>query len=93
MDSNIANMMDCPVCLDTMDDPVSLNCGHSFCHTCISNLVRDKAVKCPMCNTVQKLPNGLASLNINFGMRDMINGMKAMQAQMGQMNLGGSSQL
>ena len=62
--------MECPVHLDIMDDPVSLNCGHSFCHTCISNLVRDKAVKCPMCNTVQKLPNGLASLNINFGMRD-----------------------
>ncbi|XP_045423023.1 E3 ubiquitin-protein ligase TRIM58-like isoform X1 [Lemur catta] len=28
----------CPVCLDFLQDPVSVDCGHSFCRGCVSEL-------------------------------------------------------
>ncbi|XP_004697292.2 E3 ubiquitin-protein ligase TRIM58 [Echinops telfairi] len=45
----------CPVCLDFLKDPVSVNCGHSFCFKCISEFCEksDSAqggiYACPQC--------------------------------------------
>ncbi|XP_062950743.1 E3 ubiquitin-protein ligase TRIM58-like [Cynocephalus volans] len=36
----------CPVCLDFLQDPVSVDCGHSFCRRCISEL-------CDECDSAQ----------------------------------------
>nr|KAF6482509.1 tripartite motif containing 58 [Molossus molossus] len=45
----------CPVCLDFLQDPVSVDCGHSFCLRCISEFC-DKSDReqgglfaCPQC--------------------------------------------
>ncbi|XP_072997154.1 probable E3 ubiquitin-protein ligase BAH1-like 1 [Typha latifolia] len=49
----------CPICLDTVFDPVSLTCGHIFCYTCCCtaasvtivdglNSAHSRA-KCPLC--------------------------------------------
>ncbi|XP_032903264.1 nuclear factor 7, brain-like [Amblyraja radiata] len=40
----------CPVCLDIFTDPVSLQCGHNFCRSCITLCwERDGRNSCPEC--------------------------------------------
>ncbi|XP_008587126.1 PREDICTED: E3 ubiquitin-protein ligase TRIM21 [Galeopterus variegatus] len=39
----------CPVCLDPMVEPVSIECGHSFCRECISQVGKDGGKNCPVC--------------------------------------------
>ncbi|XP_039415702.1 E3 ubiquitin-protein ligase Midline-1-like isoform X7 [Corvus cornix cornix] len=44
----------CPICLGLYRDPVSLNCGHSFCRQCIKNMLGAQQhsqgpYTCPMC--------------------------------------------
>ncbi|KAM7146134.1 zinc finger protein RFP-like [Macrochelys suwanniensis] len=47
----------CPVCLEYFTEPVSLECGHNFCRTCIAQCWQgsDTATSCPQCReTVQQ---------------------------------------
>ena len=41
--------LECAICMDIFDDPISLSCGHTFCRTCLCDM-REK--KCPLCNKV-----------------------------------------
>ncbi|XP_067874508.1 zinc-binding protein A33-like [Heterodontus francisci] len=40
----------CPICLDVFSDPVSLECGHNFCRSCITRCWENKGTNpCPEC--------------------------------------------
>ncbi|XP_029787260.1 tripartite motif-containing protein 60-like [Suricata suricatta] len=41
----------CPICLDYLKDPVTINCGHNFCLSCISESWKDLRdnFPCPFC--------------------------------------------
>ncbi|XP_072115479.1 zinc-binding protein A33-like isoform X2 [Mobula birostris] len=43
----------CPICLDFFTDPVSLECGHNFCRSCITQCRESAKINtCPECREV-----------------------------------------
>ncbi|XP_040843458.1 E3 ubiquitin-protein ligase TRIM31-like [Ochotona curzoniae] len=46
----------CPICLDILQDPVTIGCGHNFCHVCITKHMdaSREFFKCPLCNSSMK---------------------------------------
>ncbi|XP_037382301.1 tripartite motif-containing protein 75 [Talpa occidentalis] len=54
MEAALAQFMaaaDCPLCLDILNDPVTIDCGHNFCHSCICHSWRElrDTFPCPTC--------------------------------------------
>lgn len=45
----------CPICMTFLKEPVSIDCGHSFCHNCLSGLwevpgeSQNWGYSCPLC--------------------------------------------
>lgn len=57
------NSLECPVCLNSFTSlrrPKSLTCGHSICADCLSDIVKQKSVQCPLCMEAIKNPDSLA---------------------------------
>ncbi|XP_062903883.1 uncharacterized protein LOC134346443 [Mobula hypostoma] len=49
----LTEALKCSICHDLFADPVSLECGHNFCHTCVTESWRNKEIKsCPECGEV-----------------------------------------
>nr|XP_021508849.1 tripartite motif-containing protein 12A-like [Meriones unguiculatus] len=51
---NLKEEVTCPICLDLMVEPVSADCGHSFCRACItlnyeSSKSKEEEFICPVC--------------------------------------------
>jgi tetratricopeptide (TPR) repeat protein len=43
---------ECTICLDVIDDPLTMPCGHRFCRTCITSMRKHcvaEAALCPLC--------------------------------------------
>ncbi|KAK2116438.1 Tripartite motif-containing protein 75, partial [Saguinus oedipus] len=42
----------CSICLDVLSDPITIECGHNFCRSCIQQSWRDlwKFFLCPVCH-------------------------------------------
>ncbi|XP_038671483.1 zinc-binding protein A33-like [Scyliorhinus canicula] len=56
----------CPICLDFFTDPVTLDCGHNFCHSCISQCWKKEEVNsCPECR--EEFPEINLTVNRAFG--------------------------
>ena len=62
--ANLKKEAECPLCLDTVNNPKTLPCIHSFCLECLdkhANFVRRQlqaTIKCPVCQTSFQIPEG-----------------------------------
>lgn len=51
----VVEEMTCPICMTFLREPVSIDCGHSFCHSCLSGLwevpgeSQNWSYTCPLC--------------------------------------------
>nr|XP_031362927.1 breast cancer type 1 susceptibility protein [Lonchura striata domestica] len=46
--------LECPICLDVVQEPVSTKCDHTFCRFCMFKLINKKkkgVIECPLCKT------------------------------------------
>ncbi|CAK6449104.1 unnamed protein product [Pipistrellus nathusii] len=50
---NIKEEVTCPICLELLTEPMSLDCGHTFCQVCItannSESMKGQESSCPVC--------------------------------------------
>uniref|UniRef100_A0A6G1RLP4 BRCA1, DNA repair associated n=1 Tax=Hypotaenidia okinawae TaxID=2861861 RepID=A0A6G1RLP4_9GRUI len=52
--SAMQKSLECPICLDTVKEPVSTKCDHVFCRFCMFKLLSKKkkgVTECPLCKT------------------------------------------
>ncbi|XP_034251212.1 breast cancer type 1 susceptibility protein homolog [Thrips palmi] len=42
--------LQCVICFETLRDPMTTRCGHTFCQVCIIRVVKGKNALCPLCN-------------------------------------------
>jgi len=48
----LQSVLECPVCLCLICEPITLYCGHSFCRVCLKHSLEKTAKKCPTCREV-----------------------------------------
>nr|XP_019943770.1 PREDICTED: tripartite motif-containing protein 59 [Paralichthys olivaceus]XP_019943771.1 PREDICTED: tripartite motif-containing protein 59 [Paralichthys olivaceus]XP_019943772.1 PREDICTED: tripartite motif-containing protein 59 [Paralichthys olivaceus] len=81
---NLEEDLTCSVCYSLFSDPRVLPCSHTFCKTCLDNLLRTSTnysiwrplrqpLKCPNCRSVMELPvTGVDALPTNVSLRAII---------------------
>nr|XP_054762126.1 transcription intermediary factor 1-beta-like [Lytechinus pictus] len=76
----ISQSTECPLCLSTFTDPKILSCSHTFCKTCLDNLLECQGncqIRCPVCRAVTQVPNkDVGKLQVNLALKSMIDDMK-----------------
>ena len=76
------NVMDCPVCMETVFDGYKINCGssvpHVMCHECelkcrlgatVSS--RGRLLKCPLCRVVEMAPGNRSAESLQGELNSM----------------------
>ena len=73
------DIFECSVCLSNMLNrtPRSLQCLHTFCTECLTELIQGNAIHCPLCRESTQLKgNNVEELKVNFMLSQMKEQMK-----------------
>lgn len=52
---SLQSMMECPICISLICEPITISCGHSFCRVCLKHSTLLGAKKCPICREITHL--------------------------------------
>lgn len=52
--NKILDIISCAICLDKFKHPRNLDCGHTFCTTCLHMIKINNEIVCPMCRKITK---------------------------------------
>lgn len=81
---NFEDELMCPICYSIFEDPRILPCSHTFCRSCLENVLQASGnfyiwrplripLKCPNCRSIMEIaPTGIESLPVNFALRAII---------------------
>ncbi|XP_004639922.1 tripartite motif-containing protein 59 [Octodon degus] len=81
---NFEDELMCPICYSIFEDPRILPCSHTFCKSCLENILQTSGnfyiwrplripLKCPNCRSIIEIaPTGIESLPVNFALRAII---------------------
>ena len=77
----LAEEVKCPMCLGYFNNPVILNCFHTFCSSCLDDLVsNDNKLSCPLCRTTIELDDrGVRGLKQNHYLANIVEKLKSAQ--------------
>jgi len=63
--------MECQVCYALLVDPVTTQCGHTFCRNCLQNVL-DHFQYCPSCRTKLQLPSHIPATTSNRRLTEIL---------------------
>ena len=94
----IEQELTCAVCLDRLTKPKVLPCLHTYCKTCIEDIVaksREKGtVNCPQCRESHPLPEkGISGLITNFTAQNLLELLEVHEADLDQKEKSGGKVL
>ncbi|MEQ2204668.1 hypothetical protein XENOCAPTIV_016694 [Xenoophorus captivus] len=70
--------LSCPVCSNTLKDPVSLSCSHNFCTSCLQRFWQGSTNKtCPVC----KRRSSNERLSVNYTLKELADSFAGSQAR------------
>jgi hypothetical protein len=81
---SMMNQIECSLCLCSMVDPCTLNCGHSSCIDCLREGIKKRYTTCSVCRQEylesEKKDNG-KDLKINISLRNLVDRIDPDRAQ------------
>ncbi|XP_069509188.1 E3 ubiquitin-protein ligase TRIM39-like [Ambystoma mexicanum] len=67
----------CSICLEYINDPVTIDCGHNFCRSCITHCCQRNDVICPQCRQTSR-----RTLQSNCQLRNIVEMLKLQEKNM-----------
>lgn len=72
----VIEALECSVCLQHYNEeercPLLLNCGHTFCGTCLLGMLKVDCIRCPQDRKDTAVMDGLKSLTKNYTLLDLL---------------------
>nr|XP_006215336.1 tripartite motif-containing protein 10 [Vicugna pacos] len=79
--TSLADEVNCPICQGTLREPVTIDCGHNFCHCCLTRYLEipgpdpEEPPSCPLC----KAPFRPGSFRPNWQLASVVENIKRLE--------------
>jgi WD40 repeat protein len=69
----VSEDLKCPLCSKVLTEPSSIPCGHSFCRTCITNVLSRGSQQCPVCHKKPRVAEPVNTVAPNYTLALLVN--------------------